>query len=203
MNLTFKKISIKNFLSFGNVPEEIDLIKSPYRIIVGQNKDKSDSQDDANGVGKSSIYQSIHYAIFGKSIGNKVTLPSLVNNVNKKNMLVTLDFSVDDVNYTIERGRNPVVLKLYKENVEITDESLGDSRDTQTEIERIIGITSDVFSQIVCLSSGVPVFLLTKQNYGKSGGKEFAVQNRPKGQSAFYFRIWLYAVYRQWRKNRP
>ena len=159
MNLIFKKLTIRNFLSFGNVPEEIDLSASNYRVIIGNNKDKSDSQDDANGSGKSSIYQAIHYALFGKSIGNKITLPSLINNVNKKNMVVTLSFSKDDVEYVIERGRSPVYLKLFKNNEEVKDESLGDSRDTQSEIERIIGITSDVFSQIVCLSCGVPVFL--------------------------------------------
>lgn len=160
MNLTFKKISIKNFLSFGNVPEELDLTSSNYRVIIGKNKDKSDDNtEDANGVGKSSVMQAIHFALFGKAIGNKITLPSLVNNINKKNLLVKLDFSIDDVEYTIERGRSPTLLKFYKNGTEITDESLGDSRDTQTEIEKVIGITSDVFSQIICLTCGVPAFL--------------------------------------------
>ena len=159
MNLTFKKISIRNFLSFGNVPEELDLTSSNYRVIIGKNKDKSDDTEDANGVGKSTLMQAIHFSLFGKSIGNKINLPSLVNNINKKNMMVKLDFSIDDTEYTIERGRNPVVLKFYKNGEEVVDESLGDSRDTQTEIEKVIGITSDVFSQIVCLSCGVPVFL--------------------------------------------
>ena len=159
MNLTFKKISIRNFLSFGNVPEELDLTSSNYRVIIGKNKDKSDDIEDANGVGKSTLMQAIHFSLFGKSIGNKINLPSLVNNINKKNMMVKLDFSIDDTEYTIERGRNPVVLKFYKNGEEVVDESLGDSRDTQTEIEKVIGITSDVFSQIVCLSCGVPVFL--------------------------------------------
>ena len=159
MNLIFKKLSIRNFLSFGNVPEEIDLTASTYSVIIGKNNDKSDNADDANGAGKSSIYQAMHFALFGKSIGNKITLPSLVNNVNKKNMLVTLTFSKDNIEYRIERGRSPNVLKLFKNDEELKDESLGDSRDTQTELEKIIGITSDVFSQIVCLSCGVPVFL--------------------------------------------
>ena len=159
MNLTFKKLTIRNFLSFGNVPEEIDLSSDTFRIIVGQNKDKSDSPDEKNGSGKSSIINALHYCLFGKSIGNKITLPSLVNNINKKNMVVTLSFTKDDVEYVIERGRAPVFLKLFKNGQEVTNETLGDSRDTQSEIERIIGISSDVFSQIVSLSCGVPVFL--------------------------------------------
>ena len=159
MNLTFKKISIRNFLSFGNVPEELDLTSSAYRVIVGKNKDKSDNEDDANGVGKSTLINAVYFALFGQAPGNKINLPSLVNNINKKNMIVKLDFSIDDTDYTIERGRNPVVLKFYKNGEEIVDESLGDSRDTQKEIEKVIGITKDVFSQIVCLTCNVPVFM--------------------------------------------
>ena len=158
-NLTFKKISIRNFLSFGNVPEELDLTKSNYRVIVGKNKDKSDSDDDANGVGKSSFIAAIYFALFGQAPGNKINLPSLVNNINKKNMVVKLDFSIDDTDYTIERGRNPVILKFYKNGQEVVDESLGDSRDTQKEIEELIGISKDVFSQIICLTCNVPVFM--------------------------------------------
>ena len=158
-NLTFKKISIRNFLSFGNIPEELDLTSSNYRVIIGKNKDKSDSQDDANGVGKSSFISAIYFSLFGQAPGNKINLPSLVNNVNKKNMIVKLDFSIDDVDYTIERGRNPVILKFYKNGEEVVDESLGDSRDTQKEIEKVIGISKDVFSQIVCLTCNVPVFM--------------------------------------------
>ena len=126
MNLTFKKISIRNFLSFGNVPEELDLTSSAYRVIVGKNKDKSDNEDDANGVGKSTLINAVYFALFGQAPGNKINLPSLVNNINKKNMIVKLDFSIDDTDYTIERGRNPVVLKFYKNGEEIVDESLGD-----------------------------------------------------------------------------
>ena len=158
-NLIFKKISIRNFLSFGNVPEELDLTSSLYRVIVGKNKDKSDNEDDANGVGKSTLINAVYFALFGQAPGNKINLPSLVNNINKKNMIVKLDFSIDDIDYTIERGRNPVVLKFYKNGEEIVDESLGDSRDTQKEIEKVIGITKDVFSQIVCLTCNVPVFM--------------------------------------------
>ena len=158
-NLTFKKISIRNFLSFGNIPEELDLTSSNYRVIIGKNKDKSDSGDDANGSGKTSVISSLFYSIYGCVPGNKINLPSLVNNVNKKNMIVKLDFSIDDVDYTIERGRNPVILKFYKNGEEVVDESLGDSRDTQKEIEKVIGISKDVFSQIVCLTCNVPVFM--------------------------------------------
>ena len=74
MELNFKEIRIRNFLSFGNVEEIIPLNKCLYQVIIGMNKDKSNSSLDRNGVGKSTIFEAIHYALFGKSIGNKITL---------------------------------------------------------------------------------------------------------------------------------
>lgn len=160
MNLEFQEITIRNFLSFGNAPQTLTLNDKKYQVVVGYNRDKSDSSSDRNGVGKSTVFEAIHYALFGRSIGNKVTLGNLVNNINKKNMVVTLKFKKDDVLYEITRGRLPNVLILLKngENV-LSNESQGDSRETQAEIERIIGMNEDIFNQIVCLSCKVPVFL--------------------------------------------
>lgn len=160
MKLEFQEITIKNFLSFGNVPQTIKLNDKQYQVVIGQNKDKSDSDNDRNGVGKSSIAESIHYALFGQSIGNKTKLGTLVNNINKKNMVVSLKFKRDDVQYEITRGRLPNILKLIKNNVEVmSDESQGDSRETQKEIESILGMNEDVYNQIICLTCKVPTFL--------------------------------------------
>lgn len=160
MNLEFQEITIRNFLSFGNIPQTLSLNKKAYQVVVGFNRDKSDSSSDRNGVGKSTIFEAIHYALFGKSIGNKVNLGNLINNINKKNMVVTLKFKKDDISYEITRGRSPNILSLLKngENV-LSDESQGDSRETQKEIETIIGMNEDVYNQIICLSCKVPTFL--------------------------------------------
>lgn len=160
MNLEFQEITIRNFLSFGNIPQTLSLNKKAYQVVVGFNRDKSDSSNDRNGVGKSTIFEAIHYALFGKSIGNKVNLGNLINNINKKNMVVTLKFKKDDISYEITRGRSPNILSLLKngENV-LSDESQGDSRETQKEIETIIGMNEDVYNQIICLSCKVPTFL--------------------------------------------
>lgn len=160
MNLQFLELRLKNFLSFGNVEQSIKLDSNPYTIITGLNKDKSsDDSGNRNGCGKSAIYQALHYSLFGKSIDNKVTLPTLVNNINKKNMSVTLIFKRDDVLYRIERGRNPAFLRVYKGEDQITDESLGDSRDTQSYIEDLLGMDEDLFCQTILLSCSVPIFL--------------------------------------------
>lgn len=159
MKLVFEEVTIRNFLSFGNVAQTIDLQDKKYQIIIGQNKDKSDSEDDRNGVGKSTIFEAIHYALFGKSIGNKIPLGTLVNNINKKNMYVTIKFKKDDNEYIITRGRLPNILVLSINGEDYTqDETQGDSRDTQSYIENIIGISEDIFDQIICLSCKVQMY---------------------------------------------
>ena len=160
MQLNFVELKLRNFLSFGNAEQTIKLDKDLHTLVCGLNKDKAeDDSGNQNGVGKSSFMQALHYCIYGKSIGNKITLPTLVNNINKKHMEVSLSFNKDGVNYRIERGRNPQYLRFYKEDEEITDEALGDSRDTQSVIEEVIGMSSDLFCQTVLLSCSVPIFM--------------------------------------------
>lgn len=158
MKLDFKKITLRNFLSFGNVPQSIDLNKDHLRVITGENKDKSENPDDKNGIGKSTIFEAIHYALFGDSINNKIRLGSLINNINKKNMYVILTFEKDGVEYEITRGRLPNVLLLKRNGEDIIDESQGDSRETQKDIEKILGIDEMLFDQIMCLTRKVPMY---------------------------------------------
>lgn len=160
MSLIFKELTIRNFLSFGNIEQTIKLNGKNFQIITGKNLDKSNDDGDKNGCGKTTIFQALSYVLTGKSIGNKVNLGSLVNNINKKNMYVYLTFEKDGVEYRIERGRSPNFLHFYKNDEEITvDESLGDSRDTQAEITKVIGMSDDVFTQMILLSCSVPLFL--------------------------------------------
>lgn len=105
------------------------------------------------------LYNAIHYALFGHAIGNKINLPNLINNINKKNLEVKLTFKKDDAVYRIERGRNPTYLKIFKGDDEIFDETLGDSRDTQKYIEQITGLNEDLFNQTIMLSCNVPIFM--------------------------------------------
>lgn len=160
MNLIFKEITIKNFLSFGNCPQTINLNDKKYQIITGHNKDKGDNEEDKNGVGKSTIQQAIHYALFGKSTGNMINLNWLVNNINNKNMLVTLKFSKNNVDYEITRGRSPNILKFLINGKDyISDESQGDSRETQKEIEKVLGFSDSIYNQLFNLTCQVPLFL--------------------------------------------
>jgi len=81
-------------------------------------------------------------------------------------MLVSLDFSVAGQQYRLERGRKPNVLKFYVNNLEqeITDDSQGDSRETQSTIERTLGLSHDMFKHILALNTYTEPFLSLKAN---------------------------------------
>ena len=74
-------------------------------------------------------------------------------------MYVTIKFKKDDNEYIITRGRLPNILVLSINGEDYTqDETQGDSRDTQSYIENIIGISEDIFDQIICLSCKVQMY---------------------------------------------
>jgi len=60
----FKHLKITNFLSVGKRPVVVDF-KPGLNIITGKNYDKADR---ANGVGKSTIADAVHFALYGSTI---------------------------------------------------------------------------------------------------------------------------------------
>jgi DNA repair exonuclease SbcCD ATPase subunit len=156
--MIFKKVIIQNFFSMGNVPQEVDLRSTGLTLILGENLDNIDG-NSRNGTGKSTILNAISFALFGQGIG-QVKKDNFVNLTNKKNMIVELHFQVGNVEYKICRGRKPAVLKYYINQIEqqADDESQGDSRQTQEEIVKTIGMSYELFKQIVLMSTFVEPF---------------------------------------------
>ena len=159
MALIFEKIELRNFISFGNVMQEFKLTDKKFKLIIGMNRDKGDNTANRSGVGKSSILQALHFALFGKSIDNRINLPKLVNSINGKNCEVKLYFSRDDKHYIIHRGRAPQFLKFYIDGQDMTDMAQGNNRDTQEEINKILGFNEEIYNQIFSLSPMVENFL--------------------------------------------
>jgi DNA repair exonuclease SbcCD ATPase subunit len=81
-------------------------------------------------------------------------------------MLVTLHFEKDNLDYRIERGRSPNILKFYVNHQEqdIIDESQGDSRKTQETINELLGMSHDMFKHIVALNTYTEPFLSMRTN---------------------------------------
>ena len=81
-------------------------------------------------------------------------------------MLVTVEFTKDGQEYRIERGRKPNVLKFYVggQEQQNTDESQGDSRETQAAIEKLLSMSHTMFQHIVALNTYTLPFLSLRAN---------------------------------------
>jgi DNA repair exonuclease SbcCD ATPase subunit len=165
MALNLNGLTIKNFMSIGNVTQSINFSSNDLVLVLGENLDLG-GNDNRNGVGKSTIVNALSYALYGSALTN-IKKDNLINKTNMKNMLVTLTFEVNGINYTIERGRKLGVFKFIKDGIEKDtgeDESQGEGRFTQLEIERIIGISHEMFKHVVALNTYVEPFLALRTN---------------------------------------
>jgi DNA repair exonuclease SbcCD ATPase subunit len=80
--------------------------------------------------------------------------------------MVTLEFSVDGIDYKIERGRKPNILRFYVNNdlQKGMDDAQGENKETQHAIERVINMSADMFKHIVALNTYSEPFLALKTN---------------------------------------
>jgi len=158
--IVLKQLHMKNFLSVGNKEQVVDLDGSLLCLVLGENRDVGMEKGSRNGAGKTTILQALCFALYGESLTN-IKKDNLINKTNKKNMFVALDFEKNGQKYRIERGRRPNFLNFYVEGkkMELSDESEGDSRNTQMTIEKILGMSKELFKQIVGLNTFTLPFL--------------------------------------------
>ena len=161
-----KNLSVKNFMSVGNATQAVQFDRRDLTLVLGQNLDLGGDDTGArNGTGKTTIINALSYSLYGAALTN-IKKDNLINKTNGKNMLVTIEFEKDGIDYRIERGRKPNTMAFYVggQEQEITDESQGDSRETQAEIERMLGMSHDMFKHIVALNTYTEPFLSLKSN---------------------------------------
>jgi len=163
--ITLKNLTMRNFLSVGQVIQAVEINKGTLTLILGENLDLG-GDGARNGVGKTTMIQALSYALFGVPVNN-IRKDNLVNRTNGKNMLVTLEFSVNSTNYKIERGRKPNVLKFYVNDVQQKQEedaAQGENKETQQIINKILNMTPDMFKHIIALNTYTEPFLSLKSN---------------------------------------
>jgi len=164
--IKIKNLTVRNFMSVGNQTQAIDFDKGQLTLVLGENLDLGGDDSGArNGTGKTTIINGLSYAIYGNALTN-IKKDNLVNKINSKGMLCTVTFDKDGIEYHIERGRKPNVLKFsingQAQNLEDQDESQGDSRETQKAIEDIFEMSHDMFKNIVALNTYTEPFLSMK-----------------------------------------
>ena len=164
--MKIKELTVKNFMSVGNQTQAVDFSKENLTLVLGENLDMGgDDNGSRNGTGKTTIVNALSFALFGTALTN-IKKDNLINKINNKNMLVTLSFEKDGVDYRVERGRKPTLMKFYvndeEQGAEESDDSQGDMRETQKDIDELIGMSHDMFKHIVALNTYTEPFLSMK-----------------------------------------
>ena len=164
--IRIKDLTVKNFMSVGNVSQAVDFNQQQLTLVLGENLDQGgDDSGSRNGTGKTTIINALSYALYGQALTN-IKRNNLINKTNSKGMLVTLHFEKNGVDYRIERGRSPNILKFYVDDQEqeMIDESQGDSRKTQEYINDLLGMSHDMFKHVVALNTYTEPFLSMRTN---------------------------------------
>ncbi|MGL4521368.1 MAG: AAA family ATPase [Bacilli bacterium] len=153
MKLTFEKIEYKNIMSVGAKPVVIDLMSNKKTLITGK-----------NGGGKSTMLEALCFVLYGKPF-RSIKKGQLLNTINKKALLVDLDFNDGKHQYHIKRGIKPNVFEITRDGQEIPE--LAAVKDFQTMFETdIIKMTIQSFKQTIVLGTAgyTPFMQLTAAN---------------------------------------
>lgn len=164
-----KNLTVKNFMSVGNQTQAVNFDKEHLTLVLGSNLDLGgDDTGSRNGTGKTTIANALSYALYGQALTN-IKKENLINKINGKNMLVTVEFEKGNLKCKIERGRKPNVLRFFvneqeisKDNKSQDDESQGDSRETQKTIEQMLEMSPTMFKHLVALNTYTEPFLSMK-----------------------------------------
>jgi len=161
--IIFKDIEIKNFLSAGDEPIKVEF-KRGFHVITGLNKDKEDRR---NGVGKSTIADSINFAIFGSTL-RELKKELIQNNLTNETCSVKLNFSVTTPqgtnNYKVHRTLSPTKCYIYKNDEDITRDSIGNTNDY---IKELVNCTEDVFQNTVIMTLNNTIPFMAKKKVEK------------------------------------
>lgn len=163
--INFDKVTLKNFKSFGNKPQTINLNQTGTTLITANNEDSGEKGSSGNGAGKSSALSGITFALYNKDL-DKLKPDEMINLHNGKEMLVTLEFSIGNHKYMVIRGRKPNILEFYEDDVSLTRDSM---KNTDIEIQRVIGISYDVFMSVFFSNP----FKETFMSMGAAGQRNF------------------------------
>ena len=161
--VSFKRVTIKNFLSVGEEPVTVDF-NSGLNIITGNNKDKVDRR---NGVGKSTVADGIYFAIFGDTL-RTLKKDHIVNNVTQRGCEVQLEFDInkdgETDQYSITRLLSPTKCYLYKNGEDITRDTI---QNTTSYIQQLLNTTPEVFQNCVIMTINNAVPFMAKKKLDK------------------------------------
>lgn len=138
--IVFESVEWANFLSTGNSANKVLLNKSQTTLIIGK-----------NGEGKSTILDALCFSLFGKPFRN-INKGQLVNSINQKKCLVTVEFTINKHKYKVIRGIKPNIFEIWCDGEMVNQDAA--SRDYQKVLEQqILKLNYKTFTQVVILGS--------------------------------------------------
>lgn len=148
--MKFTNLKVRNFLSIGEA--EMSLADLGLVMVAGENQDETSA--NSNGSGKSSLADAVSWCLWGKT-ARGVSGDDVVNAAAGKDTCVSI--TVDDGGevYRVDRYRKAPKFKnglfLYKQDdqggwIDITK---GKNSLTQTQVERLLGCSEEVFNAAV------------------------------------------------------
>lgn len=150
-------------MSVGNNLQAVSFDTDSLTLVLGHNMDLG-GDGSRNGTGKTTIINALSYALYGEALTN-IRKDNLINKTNGKGMITTVDFEINGTEYRIERGRRPNVLKFFINGLDSDDnEQQGDMRETQKEIEKVIGFPHNMFKHLIALNTYTEPFLSMRTN---------------------------------------
>jgi exonuclease SbcC len=143
--MKLNKIEIKNFQSLGDISYSFS---DGLTLIDGYNFDLN----SANGAGKSSLINSITYALYGK-VPKAVNLSELIRDgVTEEGLATQITIEVGDQTVEIQRTRTQtsgkVALKIDGKKVD------GLAKEIESKILELLGFSFEQFIQVVYVFQG-------------------------------------------------
>ena len=135
------KITIQNFMSYGNSPTTFYFDGYKFTLIRGK-----------NGSGKSTIVlDAVIFALYGRAYRD-INKNQLINSINKSGLFVELDFEIGNDKFKICRGIKPNVFDIFK-NDELIEQNSA-VKDYQDYLEKnILRVGEKTFKQVAILGS--------------------------------------------------
>ena len=153
MRYEFKKITLHNFLSFGDA--EIELQDKGYCLIRGVNKNPLD-RALSNGSGKSTIISSISWCLTGETVQGVKS--NIENKFTSGGCFVELTFNVDRDSYKVTRYKNhekfKTDLKIIKNGEDISGKGIKES--SIILAQHLPELTTKLLASVILLGQGLP-----------------------------------------------
>ncbi len=168
-NEFFSDLDKRVYASYGlTSPHKVKIrsikedVEEPCVCISLISSDKLYITDNYIVTHNTTVPNALCFGLYGKPVSS-IKPGRLVNKRNAKEMYVRVDFEKDGVEYSIERGMKPDVFRFTKtENGEQSDVTLGGKAETQVMIERLVGMSYDLFTMIVTINTMKDSYMKSK-----------------------------------------